>query len=788
MSEASVVIHARPADARGSLKLSWMQALVGMLVMSRCVCDMARYRMTSRRLGFFLCFIGFVWGIALINTTLQSNGGIRRSEDLKEEILQLSENYVRALALETKDTIDGPYAGKQTGYDLKKTLAVLLENMLDRLGRLEKQVNSVMMNRSFPVQSPQSVADRLADVPSNAMAKDILAGVQETCILSEADNKKFPHCQIKMAWMRAHWKSDPCYAKLGVDGSECSFQVYLSEVESFCPLLPGRVVKNETGSPGVNPKAVFNFDLSGLMVKLQDVGERQNYAWIRARIERMWPNWTAAARHLEKTQNMTGRDQKRILLHLGLLSKKSGFKITESTEKGGPLGELVQWSDILSTLYILGHDVVVTSEVEQLASLINGLPRAYSPCQVRTSIPVDLMFTDIVGLIQFKRKIKNGYGKFSCLLRIIDSFGTEPAFNYMPYAKTHNSKSQWAMHNLNPQQFFTMFPHSPDNSFMGFVVEQHLKQTKNTDIKRKNQAVVYGKALYMWQGKQTYLNIIKDHLEVHGTVFVDKPADNLLPNFVHNHGILKGPELQQLLRESKVFVGLGFPYEGPGPLEAIAQGCVFLNPRFNPPHSSHNVKFFKGKPTRRSVASQHPYAEDFIGMPHVHTINIDNATEVRAAVKKAIAAVDSGEVQPYMPYEFTEEGMLQRVNAYLIRQDFCSQLRSPWVPRDSVEFILSRAGQSCKTACMEKRMICEPLYFGELNSQAVMEKYMGKTCLAITYLEDIFYPAYMATQNQCYLQKQPMLFSCVGERPDIMRLCPCRDFIKGQMALCQRCL
>ena len=35
---------------------------------------------------------------------------------------------------------------------------------------------------------------------------------------------------------------------------------------------------------------------------------------------------------------------------------------------GGPLGELVQWSDIISALYILGHDLVITSEVEQLQS------------------------------------------------------------------------------------------------------------------------------------------------------------------------------------------------------------------------------------------------------------------------------------------------------------------------------------------------------------------------------------------------------------------------------------
>ena len=51
----------------------------------------------------------------------------------------------------------------------------------------------------------------------------------------------------------------------------------------------------------------------------------------------------------------------------------------------------------------------------------------------------------------------------------------------------------------------------------------------------------------------------------------------------------------------QIFVGLGFPYEGPAPLEAIANGAVFLNPRFTPAHSSKNTKFFKGKPTQREV-------------------------------------------------------------------------------------------------------------------------------------------------------------------------------------------
>lgn len=46
--------------------------------------------------------------------------------------------------------------------------------------------------------------------------------------------------------MRARWTSDPCYAFYGVDGSDCSFLIYLSEVEWFCPPLAWR---NHTTPP-----------------------------------------------------------------------------------------------------------------------------------------------------------------------------------------------------------------------------------------------------------------------------------------------------------------------------------------------------------------------------------------------------------------------------------------------------------------------------------------------------------------------------------------------------------
>jgi hypothetical protein len=40
------------------------------------------------------------------------------------------------------------------------------------------------------------------------------------------------------------------------------------------------------------------------------------------------------------------------------------------------------------------------------------------------------------------------------------------------------------------------------------------------------------------------------------------------------------------------------------------------------------------KPTGRDVTSQNPYAEQFIGEPYVYTIDINNITQVTAAMEK----------------------------------------------------------------------------------------------------------------------------------------------------------
>lgn len=50
------------------------------------------------------------------------------------------------------------------------------------------------------------------------------------------------------------------------------------------------------------------------------------------------------------------------------------------------------------------------------------------------------------------------------------------------------------------------------------------------------------------------------------------------------------------------------------------------------------------------------------------------------------------------------------------------------------------------------------------------------------------YPAFAQPGQECFLQKEPLLFSCAGSSSKYRRLCPCRDFRKGQVALCRDCL
>lgn len=44
-----------------------------------------------------------------------------------------------------------------------------------------------------------------------------------------------------------------------------------------------------------------------------------------------------------------------------------------------------------------------------------------------------------------------------CHIRVIDTFGTEPAYNHEEYATLHGYRTNWGYWNLNTRQYMTMF-------------------------------------------------------------------------------------------------------------------------------------------------------------------------------------------------------------------------------------------------------------------------------------------------------------------------------------------
>ncbi|XP_061443450.1 coiled-coil domain-containing protein 126 isoform X3 [Rhineura floridana] len=71
------------------------------------------------------------------------------SAELREQILDLSKRYVRALAEENKNIMNGGNGVAMSGYaDLKRTIAVLLDDILQRLVKLENKVDYMVVNGS----------------------------------------------------------------------------------------------------------------------------------------------------------------------------------------------------------------------------------------------------------------------------------------------------------------------------------------------------------------------------------------------------------------------------------------------------------------------------------------------------------------------------------------------------------------------------------------------------------------------------------------------------------------
>ena len=572
-------------------------------------------------------------------------------------------------------------------------------------------------------------------------------------------------CKDKINYLK--WGNWPgaCFAKLhNVDGSDCSLLKYFTEVEPFC--APPAPIKDDRLEN--LPEAAIQYNIDGLLEILKD----PKYLWMRERITRLWPDWVAAAKRFE-SKGMRWK-RKTVIAHM---SGISGTGFLENAYKGAPLGEVVQWSDLVASLYILGYDLKPTLSIKQLMTLLDNHDKdgcVHHP----PNKTADIIYTDILGTQWEHSLFMHGAGaRNRCKLRLLDDFGTEAEYNFPGYTEKHGmAGSGWGNLNLQLQQFLTLFPHSPDNRFLGFVVGDgsNLKPITNN----KTIALIYGKQASYFEYKKMgkYLDVIHEYFEIHATA-VKNSKD--IPDYVINHGPVSGAEIKSLLEKSKIFIGVGYPYEGPGPIEALAAGAVYLQPKFSIPH------FLNGKPTLRKLTSQSPYMEEFIGEPYCFTIDIKNETLLRKTLQKI------KEMQPLptrIPKEFTNEGMLERVHVFTEHMDVCNTDAPRWPPLENLEVILSGAGQSCKDACMANEMVCEGVYFDSINNADQIKRH-NITCSPTKYVEETTHPPSIDLLTKvCYLQMNFQLFSCVSQDKNVQRLCPCRQYEKDQVTLCKKCL
>ncbi|XP_059412081.1 coiled-coil domain-containing protein 126-like [Carassius carassius] len=110
-------------------------------------------RSMSHRLSVFLVVFGLAWCLLLLHYTI-TQPRRQSSTELRQQILELSHRYVKVLSEENQNP-SGPHGTSMAGYaDLKRTIAVLLDDILNRLvkleGKVEAAVNASIQNMSHP--------------------------------------------------------------------------------------------------------------------------------------------------------------------------------------------------------------------------------------------------------------------------------------------------------------------------------------------------------------------------------------------------------------------------------------------------------------------------------------------------------------------------------------------------------------------------------------------------------------------------------------------------------------
>jgi Glycosyltransferase family 18 len=330
---------------------------------------------------------------------------------------------------------------------------------------------------------------------------------------------------------------------------------------------------------------------------------------------------------------------------------------TQAT-KGGPSGEFAFFADLIGALSCLGVQLTVVHSIKDFwtqLTRVDGVSKQYS-----------IIITDYDGL--GAAELIGDFPGNHCRYYIMDYFGTQDEFN---------QKAR----RLDLKRILTPYPFDGSNTPLYFAVDS-LPRPQWAD-NRKEAGILWAKSdsylltqinSIQWAAEimplHTFMsNLIsnlpaqqggRSHLikqggsiyntnsnsnsntttlgevrrqqhqqEEEGTSLLEgfHSIDNLLASDrIRKHGFVDHQRFLRQMTGVRFVLGLGAPLDGPTALEALAHGCIFINPTINPPIT------IADKPTRRMFTSQHSFVEEYISWPHAITLDIQNKTALQDAL------------------------------------------------------------------------------------------------------------------------------------------------------------
>jgi hypothetical protein len=199
--------------------------------------------------------------------------------------------------------------------------------------------------------------------------------------------------------------------------------------------------------------------------------------------------------------------------------------------------------------------------------------------------------------------------------------------------------------NIPLKRFLTAFG-APGNTFLGYFMTNRSSGADDASatVRKLDQGVLWGKDRKHFIGMESLLRQVAKDAQLVST----STAQIVAHSNIRWAGHQTADGWLGLLRQSKFLIGLGNPILGPSAIDAIAMGCVFINPVYDKPVEHNGFPF----------TSQHPYAEK-LGAPYVCNYRQHSVQQLQECIKTALSTT----LPRTIPPDFTMEAHRERVRA-----------------------------------------------------------------------------------------------------------------------------